>query len=147
MIRLAIAPDLPDVAALEAELFGADAWGLTALRSELDGPGRRFVVAEAGEVLGYAVSMSLGDVVDLQRIGVRPNRQRSGVAAALLDDLLTHPGDADRMLLEVSAANRPAIAFYVRSGFTQIDVRPGYYRDGSDALVMRRALVAGCGGR
>ncbi len=147
MIRLATATDLPGVAALETELFGADAWDLATLRSELEGPGRRFVVAEMGEVLGYAVSMSLGDVVDLQRIGVRTDRQRSGVAASLLDDLLTHPGDADRMLLEVSAINRPAIAFYVRGGFTQINVRTGYYRDGSDALVMQRALVADGGGR
>lgn len=147
MIRVASASDLPDVAALEAALFGADGWDLAALRSELDGPGRRFVVAQTEEVLGYAVSMSLGDVVDLQRIGVRSDRQRSGVATALLDDLLMHPGEADRMLLEVSSVNRSAIAFYTRCGFTQIDVRPGYYRDGSDALVMRRALVVDGDGR
>jgi len=143
MIRLATTADLPVLAALESELFGADAWDVAALCSELDGPGRRFVVAELGEVLGYAVSMSLGDVVDLQRIGVRPDRQRSGVATALLDDLVAHPGEADRMLLEVSAGNRAATAFYARCGFTQLDVRPRYYRDGSDALVMWRALVGG----
>jgi ribosomal-protein-alanine acetyltransferase len=145
MIRPATASDLPDLAALEANLFGADAWDVGALRSELDGPGRRFVVAEAGELLGFAVSMSLGDVVDLQRIGVRPDQQRSGVATALLEDLVTHPGAADRMLLEVSAANRSAVAFYTRAGFSQVSVRPRYYRDGSDALVMQRTLVPGAG--
>lgn len=147
MIRLATASDLPDLAALEADLFGVDAWDVAALRPELDGPGRRFVVAERGEVVGYAVSMSVSDVVDLQRIGVRPDRQRSGVATALLEDLVTHPGEADRMLLEVSAANRTAIAFYTRAGFSQVSVRPRYYRDGSDALVMQRALVTGTGER
>ncbi|HXH76964.1 GNAT family N-acetyltransferase [Nocardioides sp.] len=144
MIRLATAADLPDLAVLERELFGADAWDEAALRAELDGPGRRFVVTDpdgTDGLVGYAVSMSLGDVVDLQRIAVRADAQRSGVATALLDDLLEHPREADRMLLEVSAANGAAIAFYARAGFARIDVRARYYRDGSDAIVMRRALV------
>lgn len=144
MIRLATTADLPAVAVLERALFAADAWDDAALRAELDGPGRRFVVAEADRMhglAGYAISMSLGDVVDLQRIGVHPHHQRSGLASALLHDLLRHPGEADRMLLEVAADNRAAIAFYTRAGFREIDVRTRYYRDGSDALVMQRALV------
>lgn len=149
MIRLATAGDLPDLAAMERELFGVDAWDEAALRAELDGPGRRFVVADrdksgrdgADQLIGYAASRSIGDVVDLQRIAVRADAQRAGVATALLDDLLEHPGEADRMLLEVSAANGAAIAFYARAGFTRIGVRARYYRDGSDAIVMRRALV------
>jgi len=140
MIRLATATDLAALVDLEVELFGPDAWDDGALRAELDGPGRRFVVAAADEVTGYAVSRAIGDIVDLQRIAVSPRRQRAGVATALLDDLVAHPGDADRMMLEVSAANGAAIAFYLRHGFTQIDARRRYYRDGSDALVMTRPL-------
>jgi ribosomal-protein-alanine N-acetyltransferase len=141
MIRGATEADLAAVAVLEAELFGPDCWDEGALHAELDGPGRRFVVAEADGIIGYAVSRSIGDVVDLQRVGVSPSQQRAGIATALLEDLLAHPGDADRMMLEVSAANAAAIAFYHRRGFAQIDVRPRYYRDGSDALVLSRALV------
>jgi [ribosomal protein S18]-alanine N-acetyltransferase len=141
MIRLATEADLPAVAALEAELFGPDAWDEVALRAELDGPGRRFVVAEGDQVIGYAVSRSIGDVFDLQRIGVSVRQQRAGIATALLDDLLAHPGDADRMMLEVSAANTAAIAFYLRRGFAEIAHRARYYRDGSDAKVLSRALV------
>lgn len=143
MIRLATEGDLPDVAVLETELFGPDAWDEVALRAELDGPGRRFVVAAEEVLCGYAVSRSVGDVVDLQRIGVAPAHQRSGVATALLDDLLAHPGTADRMMLEVSAANAAAIGFYRRNGFTELATRPRYYRDGSDALVMSLDLASG----
>ena len=142
MIRLATPVDLAAVATLEAELFGPDAWDEVALRAELDGPGRRFVVAAGDNLCGYAVSRSIGDVVDLHRIGVAPGRQRSGVATLLLYDLVAHPGDADRMMLEVSAGNGAAIGFYLRRGFGQIARRPRYYRDGSDALVMSRALDA-----
>lgn len=141
MIRLATEADLTQVVVLEADLFGSDAWDTSALRAELAGPGRRFVVAGTDEVVGYAVSRSVGDVVDLQRIGVARPGQRSGIAAALLGDLLDHPGDADRMMLEVSAANAVAIAFYRERGFVEIARRPAYYRDRTDALVMTRPLV------
>lgn len=143
MIRLATEGDLADVEVLETELFGPDAWGDLALRAELDGPGRRFVVAVDEVLSGYAVSRSIGDVIDLQRIGVSPAHQRSGVATALLDDLLAHPGEADRMMLEVSAANVAAIAFYLRNGFAELATRSRYYRDGSDALVMSLDLASG----
>lgn len=141
MIRLATEADLTRLALLEAELFGPDAWDTSALRAELDGPGRRFVVAGTNEVIGYAVSRSVGDVVDLQRIGVARPSQRNGIAAVLLADLLEHTGDADRMMLEVSAANTAAIAFYREHGFVEIARRPAYYRDRTDALVLTRPLV------
>ena len=61
-----------------------------------------------GEPAGYAVSMTLGDIVDLQRIAVRPEQRADGLATALLEDLLAHTGAADRMLLEVSEGNEAA---------------------------------------
>lgn len=146
MIRLANERDLADVAVLETELFGQDAWDVAGLRAELDGPGRRFVVAVGDEVTGYAVSRSIGEVVDLQRIGVAVPHQRQGIAAVLLKDLLAHPGEADRMMLEVSASNDSAIAFYLRHGFAEVARRARYYRDGSDALVLSRALVSATDG-
>ena len=144
MIRPAAATDVPSLLALEADLYGTDAWSEASLRAELDGPGRRAVVLVSGsEVLGYAVTMRAGDVVDLQRIAVRPDRQRQGLAALLLADALdaARADGAERMLLEVSAANTAAVAFYDAQGFARIDVRRRYYRDGSDALVLARPLL------
>ena len=144
MIRPAAATDVPDLLVLETDLFGPDAWSEASLRDELDGPGRRAVVLDAGaEILGYAVTLLAGGVVDLQRIAVRPDRQRQGLAALLLADVLTaaRAAGADRMLLEVSAANTAAVAFYDAHGFTRIDVRRRYYRDDSDALVLARPLL------
>jgi ribosomal protein S18 acetylase RimI-like enzyme len=143
VIRPATPADVPAVVALEAEVFGPDAWDERAVVAELEGPGRRFVVAE--DLSGYAVSMTLGDIVDLQRIAVRPGQRRTGLASALLDDLLAHTGAADRMLLEVSERNEAAVAFYAAHGFSRIDVRPRYYRDGSDALVLHRTLTSASG--
>jgi ribosomal-protein-alanine acetyltransferase len=144
LVRAAAATDVPTLFSLEAELFGSDAWSEASLREELSGPGRRAVVLdEEGAVLGYAVTMRAGDVVDLHRIAVRPDRQRQGLAALLLADALdaARADGAERMLLEVSAGNAAAVAFYDAQGFARIDVRRRYYRDGSDALVLARPLL------
>jgi len=139
------------MADLETLLFGPDAWSAATVLEELEGPDRRALVAvENGEVVGYAVTMCPADVADLQRIGVRPDRQRRGVAGALLEEVLGDAvsGGADRVLLEVSADNQAALAFYAAAGFVEVDRRRRYYRDGSDAVVMRRSLRSvGCGGR
>ncbi len=138
MIRSASLADLPGLIALEQELFGVDAWTEALLRQEIEGPGRRFVVAD--DLSGYAVTMTAGDIVDLLRIGVRPDARRGGLASRLLDELLVGTDSASRMLLEVSVSNAPALGFYVARQFSVIDVRPHYYRDGSEALVMCRWL-------
>jgi [ribosomal protein S18]-alanine N-acetyltransferase len=150
-LRPATPADVPALTALENVLFGADAWSQAAVLGEVEGPGRHAVVAvDDGEVVGYAVTMRSEDLVDLQRIGVRPDRRRQGIARTLLDEALAHARDqrATRMLLEVSARNTDALAFYAAADFVEIDRRRRYYRDGSDAVVMRRSLGrAACGGR
>ena len=138
MIRPAALADVPALLALERELFGDDAWTEVLIRQEIEGPGRRFVVAD--DLSGYAVTMTAGDIVDLLRIGVRPEARRNGLASQLLDELLVDTEDASRMLLEVSVSNAAALGFYVARQFSVIDVRPHYYRDGSEALVMCRWL-------
>lgn len=138
MIRPATLADLPALTALEQELFGIDAWGEELVRQEIEGPGRRFLVAE--DLSGYAVTMTAGDIVDLLRIAVRPEARRTGIASRLLEEALVDTEGASRMLLEVSVRNAEALGFYVARQFSVIDVRPHYYRDGSEALVMCRWL-------
>lgn len=142
-LRPATAADVPAIAGLEAALFGVDAWSASAVADEVEGAGRHAVVAlEGEELVGYAVTLRAGEVADLQRIAVRPDRQRRGLARALLDAVLTQArdGGVERMLLEVSAANEAALAFYAGADFTEIDRRRRYYRDGTDAVVMQRSL-------
>ena len=150
-IRPATPDDVATVSELEEQLFRADAWSAASVREELTGQRRRAVVAvDDTGVVGYAVTLLTDDVVDLQRIAVVPSQRRTGVAARLLDEVrgAGRTDGAHRMLLEVSAANTGALAFYATQGFVQIDQRPRYYRDGSDALVLRATLGgAACGGR
>jgi ribosomal-protein-alanine acetyltransferase len=147
-LRAATPADVPALAGLEELLFGADAWSAELIAADLDTPGRRVLVAEDDRrVLGYAVTMLGGDLVDLQRVAVDPVAQGRGVARCLLVRGLEAAAEdgAETMLLEVSTENAAALRLYRSSGFTEIDRRRGYYRDGSDALVLRRAVRPGAG--
>jgi [ribosomal protein S18]-alanine N-acetyltransferase len=148
-LRPATVEDVPAVLALELDVFGVDAWSETSVREELTGPRRVAVVASdeddrgapAGpeRLVGYAVTAASGDVVDLQRIVVHPEARRRGLARDLLA-AVAQRSVGERMLLEVSAVNGPALAFYAAEGFTEVHRRPRYYRDGSDAVVLQRPL-------
>ena len=136
-IRAATGGDAAGVLDLEVEMFGADAWSE---QTVLDTLARgRVLVAEDELLLGYVVLADAGDVADLERIGVRRDHQRAGLASALLDAALRDAGP-DRVLLEVRADNEPALSFYARAGFAEIDRRRRYYRDGTDAIVLELDL-------
>ena len=144
-IRPAELEDIQVMSALETECFGMDAWSEDALRSELEEmpTTRDVLVAELGhEVVGYAVLRVVGTTGDVQRIAVRPDVRRRGIARRLLAALLERGRQrgCEEMLLEVAVGNEPAINLYESAGFTVIARRPRYYRSGADALVLRRAL-------
>ena len=142
VLREAGTTDLPAVAALEEELFGADAWSAAAVAALLTS-GRHTLVADLEDrVVGYAVLRVAGEVADLERIAVGPAHRRIGLATALLDGLRDRArrSGADRVVLEVGEANAGARAFYRASGAHELDRRRRYYRDGSDALVLQLPL-------
>jgi ribosomal-protein-alanine N-acetyltransferase len=151
VIRAAATSDVDAVVALEEATQGSDAWSEGLVRDGIEGglPTIAYLVAESDDVvIGYAVASYAGDIAELQRIGVAEGTRRRGVASDLLAEVVERAPatGADRMLLEVRADNRAAIAFYAARDFVEIDRRPRYYRDGTDAVVMRRPLVSGCGG-
>jgi GNAT superfamily N-acetyltransferase len=80
------------------------------------GSGIRFwACEEAGELLGVMGIQRVRDVELIRHAYVRPDRQRGGVGAALLEALKSHgPG---RLLVGTWRAASWAIAFYRRHGF------------------------------
>jgi len=152
VIRTATAADAETIAALEADCQGIDAWSENLVREGVTGglPTIRYLVAEQdGRIDGYAVASYAGDIAELQRIGVAETARRTGLATALLDEVVAEAPatGANRMLLEVRENNAGALAFYAARGFIEIDRRRRYYRDGATAVVLRLPLISGCGGR
>jgi len=149
-IRDAQPADLAPVADLDAALFGADRWSPATMAAEFAaiGESRAVVVAVAGtRPVGYAISLTVADVADLQRIGVARDAQRQGLGSRLLAVLVDRAVSAGcvRMVLEVDARNEPASTFYLRHGFAEVARRSRYYPDGSDAIVMARELARQAG--
>jgi ribosomal-protein-alanine N-acetyltransferase len=134
---------VPDVMALEHELFGAEAWSEGTYWNELAETGtRHYVVALGGAagdlVLGYAGLAVFGDEAHVLTIGVTGGAQGRGLGTALLLDLLAAAGDR-RVLLDVRADNEVAQRLYRRHGFVPVGRRRRYYQpSGVDAVVMAR---------
>jgi ribosomal-protein-alanine N-acetyltransferase len=138
------AADIPAIHALERRLFPVDAWPLQMFHDELaQADTRRYLVAEIhGGIVGYAGLMCIEPISDVQTIAVVPEQEGKGIGSALLTELIAESRrrHAQDVLLEVRADNPRAQQLYLRFGFEQIHVRPRYYRDGVDALIMRLQL-------
>jgi ribosomal-protein-alanine acetyltransferase len=139
--RLADGRDVGAIAALDADIFGRDAWNRAQVADEVSSPTHVVMVAEhEGGVIGYGCSSVAGDVADLLRIAVDPEFRRGGVATQLLRALHDRAAGADRMLLEVASSNVGALAFYAGHGYAEISRRRRYYANGDDAVVMAHPL-------
>lgn len=116
---------------------GVVAWGAGPSNADTgQGPGG------ADMVISYARAKRLAGVWHVFDVGVHPDAQSQGhgmrVVSALLAQL-QELGDDDGVTLEVRASNAAAIHIYERVGFTSAGVRPRYYDDGEDAVIMWRA--------
>lgn len=141
-VRSAVPGDLARLCELEKVCEGPDAWSENLVRDGLSGdiPTVTWLIHEEGH--GYAVVSVAGDIAELQRLGVDPAMRRQGIASGLVRSAigLSFGGGADRILLELREDNGGAMELYRGLGFTEIDRRPGYYKDGTTAIVMMRPL-------
>lgn len=150
LVRAADPSDLDVVVVSETSNLGADAWSPGLLAEGVAGrvPYATYLVAEVdGVVVGHAVVSVVVDVAELQRIAVSTTYRRTGVASALLAACTSGAveGGADRLLVEVREDNSGALSFYAARGFTEVDRRPRYYRDGAAAVVLRLGVGPRCG--
>ena len=145
-VRDATADDIAHIVELERSNFDRP-WGIAVLEEELAREGAIFRVARLGPrccqarqpLAGYVIGRRICDVIEVLRLCTDIQHRRSGVASRLLRALSAE--GATKLQLEVSSANVAAISLYSKLGFVSVGARPGYYPDGSDALLMDR-LVA-----
>lgn len=107
---------------------------------------RNCVVAEdPGGILGFAMSTRQPDEVHLLDITIASAARRRGIARRLLGWLATAAvaDGATAMTLEVRHSNTGAQALYLGLGFVDHGLRPGYYQDGEDAMIMWHHDLAG----
>jgi ribosomal-protein-alanine N-acetyltransferase len=142
------AKDLPALLHLDARCFPPQ---ISYSRAELEyfvrHPRSTTTIAESGgRIAGFCVvdwklesGRKIGHFIT---IDVAPELRRKGLGRLLMLD-----GEAGlagmgcvAMTLEVATNNPGAQAFYERLGYQPTGRIPGYYADGTDALVMRKVL-------
>ena len=131
------------VATLESLVMGSDAWSEALVADELPRADRVWWAAYEGEALaGYAGGWIVDGQVQILKVGVDPAMRRRGIAHELLAHVAADARDlgASRCSLEVRAGNVGAQELYAALGFRSLGVRPRYYSDGEDAVIMEGPL-------
>ena len=131
------------VATLESLVMGSDALNEALVADELPRADRVWWAAYEGEALaGYAGGWIVDGQVQILKVGVDPAMRRRGIARELLAHVAADARDlgASRCSLEVRAGNVGAQELYSALGFRSLGVRPRYYSDGEDAVIMEGPL-------
>ena len=136
--------DLDRVMEIEPKIY-SHPWSRGNFADSLHAGYSCWVYESAGEVIGYAVMMSVLDEAHLLNISIAAEQQGRGLGRELLNHLVDtarHHG-ATMMFLEVRPSNKNAIALYESMGFNEFSIRKGYYpahNGREDAILMGLAL-------
>lgn len=138
-LRLASSRDAAALARISREAL-AEGWSEAAIRASLERDGVCALVSEP--LRGFAIGSLAGDEAEILTLAVEKGARGRGLGRALVVALLERlrAQGARCVSLEVRSRNAPAIALYRSLGFAHAGVRPRYYRDGEDALVLGAAL-------
>ncbi|PIR26868.1 MAG: ribosomal-protein-alanine N-acetyltransferase [Deltaproteobacteria bacterium CG_4_10_14_0_2_um_filter_43_8] len=135
--------DLDDVMQIEQTLFTLP-WSRQSYEELSSLDALHIVVAKkADDLLAYMVFQEIEDEIELHNIGVRVDKQRQGIGALLMEELLrrARQHQVQHIYLLVRASNLQAIRLYEKYHFKGVGYRRSYYSDNQeDALVMRHSL-------
>lgn len=127
IIRTMQKPDIPEVAAIEAQCF-SQPWSEQGFAEGLD-HGAVFLVAEEKGIVGYIgmyVSIPEGEITN---VAVAPEARGRGCGKALVAAMQqwAKEHEMQRIILEVRSGNVPAIHVYEDAGFVKLGVRRNFY--------------------
>jgi len=137
-IRHAVPADASLLAALEL-VCASSPMSENSLKQELDNPDRAYFVAlDDVTAVGYIGVAVLVDEGHVMTIGVVAALRRRGVAGELVAAATAwlYARDVTQFTLEVRRDNTAAIALYEAKGFVAEGIRPRYYAEGEDAIIM-----------
>lgn len=132
--------DLKAVVRIEAEGY-VDAWDAETFLYFLE-LGSQCMIAEPPEgIAGFMLYAETKTQFHIEDIAVQLASRRSGIAKALIAELMERmvTEDKRRIVLEVRKSNQGARDCYLRLGFIEARIKPGYYNDElgvEDAVIM-----------
>ena len=118
-------------------------WSKSQWERELTDPKRICLgIIEIGtkKLLGLCSAWLVIDELHITFIAVHPKHQRKGLGRFLLSELIKSSKSlkTNYIHLEVKSNNEPAKTFYKSMGFKTVGSRSNFYKDGCDALLLRK---------
>lgn len=124
-------PTVFQLADIEKECFGRDAWSISALRGEFENSfSHMFGAVIDGNIVGYICVRVMYEEAQICNIAVTENYRRKGIATALLAEAEKFVAEQGclRAELEVNTANLPASSLYKKCGYQVAGIRKNFYR-------------------
>ena len=149
--------DLPQIAAIEREIFSAP-WSENGFRESLRLENTVFLAAQENNltdsadescrdkrrtVVGYIGMYISLDEGEITNVAVAPWARRRGIGSQLVRRLVEEGRRAGvrRFVLEVRYSNIAAVELYHGQGFVEVGIRPGFYeRPKEDARIMVKEI-------
>lgn len=129
---------LPEVMPIERAVF-MPGWSEETFRSDLRNPSTLYLNLRLnGKLVAYAGMWLIIDEAHITNVAVLPDYRGRNLAKRLIHRLLSIARERGcvKALLEVRVSNTAAQKLYEKFGFRPIAVRPKYYDNVEDALIM-----------
>ena len=145
-IRKATLEDFDAIFALEQIAFGEETED-SLKRALVSRTFVYFVLCDEKEILGYCAINELLGEAEILTIMVSPDYRKLGYGKMMLEKMIEHAKKhgAEKLFLEVSEHNAPAIKLYKSFNFSEIMRRGNYYlyKNGTkaDAIIMQKNLI------
>ena len=135
---------LNDVYEISKQEF-EDGWTYKMFEDELLEPNRfSYCVTENGRVLSFinVLECEGENGREYNILNIASKVKNSGYATKLIEEVLARAKREGivNVWLEVDAKNERAIKLYTKLGFKQIATRKKYYKNGNDALILRKEV-------
>ena len=137
-----------DLADIEQECFGKDAWTVNNIRGEFANKFSYLIgYYDEDKLVGYTCVRAMYEEAQVCNVAVLPNYRRKGIAKQLVEEMLRLSVEKGCKYceLEVNTENEPAINLYKKCGFEVAGVRKNFYRrtryNSRDAYTMTKTMV------
>ncbi len=144
-LRIASSRDIPEILEIEKECFPCP-WNTEQISACMNTPLFRTWTARTDErIAGYLSANLASEEIHIVNLAIREKFRNMGIGSLLLR---TANAWGERLgvsvsRLEVRESSKPAIALYLRNGYTQTGQLNCYYPDGEDALEFQLLLNPG----
>ena len=118
-------------------------WNAGVLKNELENPLSVYIVAlNQGEVVGYAGLWQPDDEGHVTNIVTKKDKRGNNIGTLMLEEIIkiAKSKDMKSITLEVNVNNKIAINLYKKYDFKEVGVRPKYYNNIDDAIIMTKEI-------